>query len=360
MGWLYFVDLHQLETLDLGYQVFTWCQEVVFESNQVVWIMIQNYIILNQSSLANMLWMVTIALTAKWFKKYPITTRTHWSWMVESNKRRNRKIFLHWRNFSSAERISSASDRWFSWVVIWEIRNVDIPSLMPSNVQFGRNACFRYTHSLQSMRNHLVFFSPFDASFLEFFIQFRSEFYLRRKAPSTPSLEFIAMSIKALEEKLYMQLTEPCDCKHIVIDERCCQNIKSLLITDLEKLEVLIVRNHCFNNCVPLTVNDRSDYGCRIRNCPCLSQIQIANGAFIGYRTFELTELPSLRSLEVGRNCFIFVLSFTLKGCHDLIAEWIDLPKLREVFIDHFSFGCQSISFISNSVCELNTQICQN
>ena len=30
------VDGMTLETLDLGYQVFTWCQEVVFESNQVV------------------------------------------------------------------------------------------------------------------------------------------------------------------------------------------------------------------------------------------------------------------------------------------------------------------------------------
>ena len=53
------------------------------------------------------------------------------------------------------------------------------------------------------------------------------------------------------------------------------------------------------------TKSDRSDGCCRIGNCPKLRSIRLGYRSFSDYHSFELCNLPSLQSLEIGDDCFL-------------------------------------------------------
>ena len=53
---------------------------------------------------------------------------------------------------------------------------------------------------------------------------------------------------------------------------------------------------------------------CRIMNCDRLRSIRFDDSAFSYYRSFELKNLPSLQSIEMGFECFFYVPSLSLTG----------------------------------------------
>ena len=62
----------------------------------------------------------------------------------------------------------------------------------------------------------------------------------------------------------------------------------------------------------------RSDGSYRIVNCPKLKSIQIGYKSFSDYHSFELNNLPSLQSIDIGGwYCFGYVPSFSLTGLND-------------------------------------------
>ena len=61
----------------------------------------------------------------------------------------------------------------------------------------------------------------------------------------------------------------------------------------------------------------RSDGSCRIVNCPKLKTIQIGNQSFGDYHSFELKNLPSLQSIDVGSSVFSWTPIFSLTGLID-------------------------------------------
>ena len=52
-------------------------------------------------------------------------------------------------------------------------------------------------------------------------------------------------------------------------------------------------------------------------NCPKLQSIQIGDGSFYDYHSFELNNLPSLQSIDIGAYCFDRAPSFSLTGLID-------------------------------------------
>ena len=62
---------------------------------------------------------------------------------------------------------------------------------------------------------------------------------------------------------------------------------------------------------------ERSDGSCQIVNCPKLKSIQIGDGSFWDYHSFELNNLPSLQSIDMGSECFSYAPSFSLTGLID-------------------------------------------
>ena len=62
----------------------------------------------------------------------------------------------------------------------------------------------------------------------------------------------------------------------------------------------------------------RADGFFRIVNCSELKSIQIGRYSFSDYRSFELSNLPSLQFIDIDIECFKYVRSFSLVGLVDL------------------------------------------
>ena len=75
----------------------------------------------------------------------------------------------------------------------------------------------------------------------------------------------------------------------------------------LNQLERMVIGKSCFG-----TGNDDGLY--RVASCPKLNTIEIGDYSFSNFVSFELRNLPSLRSIGMGRNCFYYAPSFSLVG----------------------------------------------
>ena len=176
MDWFEFTDLPQLQSVKLGFVVFSRVHSIVFESDWMDGLMIQICLCYNPFNLVEVLFMVIIVMIERRLILNPSTTRTHWQCEVRLNGVTNEQIFLHWHNSKEMASISRVLDQWFWRVVIWCLINVDIPQLAYSGMQFGYD-CFEYTYSLQPTSTHSLISSSFDATALESVIRSRS-FYV--------------------------------------------------------------------------------------------------------------------------------------------------------------------------------------
>ena len=101
--------------------------------------------------------------------------------------------------------------------------------------------------------------------------------------------------------------------KRIVIGDGCFKCVRLFELDGLNELESVVIGEWSFK----ISDKERTDGECRIVNCPKLKSIQIGNGSFIDYRSFELNNLPSLQSIDIGDKCFGYALSFSLIGLID-------------------------------------------
>jgi len=133
----------------------------------------------------------------------------------------------------------------------------------------------------------------------------------------------------------------------------------------LGELESVVIGEMCFR----ISDKERNDGSYRIVNCPKLKSIQIGYHSFEDYHSFELNNLPSLQSIDMGKYCFFWTPSLSLTGlivwlvwihrsssttisqtwsvcilwCSfgcvwEWLNEWIDdsdLPKLQSIELDH-------------------------
>ena len=95
---------------------------------------------------------------------------------------------------------------------------------------------------------------------------------------------------------------------HITIGSKCFRKVKMFGLDGLSELESVVIGEYSFGS---------SDDSCRIVNCPKLKSIQIGDGSFRNYQTFELNNLPSLHFIGIGVECFSYAPSFSLTGLID-------------------------------------------
>ena len=81
----------------------------------------------------------------------------------------------------------------------------------------------------------------------------------------------------------------------------------------LSELESVVIGQYSFR----ISDEERSDGDYRIVNCPKLKSIQIGDGSYYDYHSFELNNLPSLQSIVLGRECFYWTPLFPLAGLID-------------------------------------------
>ena len=98
--------------------------------------------------------------------------------------------------------------------------------------------------------------------------------------------------------------------KRIEIGNVCYRHVREFVIDGLDSLESVKIGERCFG------IDDRRYIYdiCRITNCPILRQLEIGNYSFRDFKSFELSNLNSLQSINFGKCCFIYAEGFSLKG----------------------------------------------
>ena len=81
----------------------------------------------------------------------------------------------------------------------------------------------------------------------------------------------------------------------------------------MDELESVAIGQKSFR----ISGDERNDGSYRIVNCPKLSYIQISDYSFEDYHSFELNNLPSLQSIDIGESCFYYAPYLSLTGLID-------------------------------------------
>ena len=98
-----------------------------------------------------------------------------------------------------------------------------------------------------------------------------------------------------------------------MIGDDCFGNVRLFEMDGLSELEIIVIGKKSFR----ISGSERSDGSCRIVNCPKLKSIKIGDKSFSNYHSFELSNLPSLQSIDIGWGCFECTPLFSLTGLID-------------------------------------------
>lgn len=95
--------------------------------------------------------------------------------------------------------------------------------------------------------------------------------------------------------------------KRIVIRTSCFRSARSFELSELSELESVKIGKDSFTTAKDSPLDsEQSDGSFRIVNCPKLKSLQFEDQSFSDYHSFELTNLPSLQSIDIGESCFTF------------------------------------------------------
>ena len=97
--------------------------------------------------------------------------------------------------------------------------------------------------------------------------------------------------------------------KRIEIGNQCFKYVREFVIDGLESLESVKISQNSFR----IGDEERDDGICRITNCPNFRQLEIGDESFRDFKSFELSNLNSLQSINFGNYCFEYA-DFSLKG----------------------------------------------
>ena len=101
--------------------------------------------------------------------------------------------------------------------------------------------------------------------------------------------------------------------KRIQIGNDCFGKVRVFELDGLSELESVVIGKNSFR----ISDAERNDGDYRIVNCPRLKSIQIGYQSFYDYHSFELINLHSLQSIDIGEWCFKYAPSFSLTGLID-------------------------------------------
>ena len=117
--------------------------------------------------------------------------------------------------------------------------------------------------------------------------------------------------------KMELKLIDMPRLKRIEIGSSCFQNTRGFILENLNCLEEVKVGEHCFRfkygSNLYQKSDERNDGIFRIVNCPKLRTLQLGDNSFCDFKTFHISNVNSLSSIDFGKCCFVFS-DFSLKG----------------------------------------------
>ena len=105
------------------------------------------------------------------------------------------------------------------------------------------------------------------------------------------------------------------------VGDNCMEPVRSFQLDGMESLETIVIGKKSFTIAKDLEMaesSNRTDGVFRVNNCPKLKIVKLNTYAFADYRTFEISNLPSLESIQFGDSSFHWGTSMTLAsliGC---------------------------------------------
>ena len=105
--------------------------------------------------------------------------------------------------------------------------------------------------------------------------------------------------------------------QHVSIGDDSLGGIRRFELAGLNELQTITIGKRSFTYAKysdAVTSTTRTDGVYRIINCPKLKSICIQSGSFSDYHSFTICNLPSLQSIQLDENCFMFSPSFALTG----------------------------------------------
>ena len=97
--------------------------------------------------------------------------------------------------------------------------------------------------------------------------------------------------------------------KSITTGDHCVQHVREFVIDGLESLESVKIGGKCFR----IGEEERDDGVCQITNCPNLRQLEIGDNSFEDFKSFEISNVNSIQSINFGEYCFEYA-DISLKG----------------------------------------------
>ena len=111
----------------------------------------------------------------------------------------------------------------------------------------------------------------------------------------------------------------------VSIGDNTFQQVRGFILTNLPSLQSVKVGNHCFRIKYEDSSNtERQDGLFSISNCSSLSTVIIGDNSFVDFKTFSISSVDLLKSIEFGKHNFLFadcILKGILTNNHYYVIE---------------------------------------
>ena len=134
----------------------------------------------------------------------------------------------------------------------------------------------------------------------------------------------------------------------IKLNNRAFQNTKSFEMSNLTSLQSIDIGQSCFYSASSFSLIGIVESIIWRIGLPQLQSIKLNNNAFQNTKSFEMSNLTSLQSIDIGQKCFNGASSFSLIGIVESIIWRIGLPQLQSIRLDDEAFRLTTSIQLSN------------
>ena len=156
-----------------------------------------------------------------------------------------------------------------------------------------------------------------------------------------------AFSLIGMVESIIWRIGLP-QLQSIKLNNNAFQNTKSFEMFNLTSLQSIDIGQSCFYSASSFSLIGMVESIIWRIGLLQLQSVKLNNNAFQNTKSFEMSNLTSLQSIDIGQKCFNGASSFSLIGIVESIMWRIGLPQLQSVRLDDEAFRLTTSIQLSN------------